>query len=970
MPGDRSSSRSSSTTTCSTRALLSSSTCTIFHSLRFFFVLSIIVGSYAVEAQGDSCAPPRAARKDPQPDSAAERHFGFGVLRGQCGSEGGCASGQASQCEHFAAEVTSYATTGADGLPILRVVPAVEYEGLTVLQTLWVAGENNSSQPAALPCTPSSRWQAGVSGYLHCRALARRLDWMGSSGHGATAFPSWSPPTQEGQGQGQARSGSPSSCSVAQATQGTSDGACQGGRGASKFQHRAYGRTEIADQSFDGFGEVRCSAGGSEETGSASTKIAFRSGRPHAAQAGQTADGRSAQHRTVGPAAGRLRRCLGGLRDAVVRHLRAAAPGTGDSLDEDEHVTGKLGQASVGGHRTAQEPSKRCCHPRRCSDESAGRLGDRRHHSGGGIRKGGCPLSARSCQAPAVTRGACHSQGSGPARDRARAQLQKKTGNRGYGGNGGFITGASAGCCHCHTGTSGSAPGMGAAACGRTSRYSGCIVSAVAATLQGHAAFSEGPQFRLDVTCGPPRPLSCWLRPACQYGNFVPPFTAELLAYSLQRELDMSRFSFPFLRWQDPRIEDFPIPEADGGIAELHGPWRLPLACERTDLMGSLWGVQEAHHVRLQASHSKAPPACLPASQVPTESMAVQPSAQPTPLEHHHWSSTSSADSSGAWAHGQDSLVEPGVGIIPSLDPTPKAASVPPTLKCPRRTSHQLPKAPACHRVPGMPSVLPGRDDTGRTAPVVRLRPGFSSDLADLVAEDVQILRHACFDPVRGERHRRRMQDWTVWVCLTDCVGASPHIPLVAGRTMQFEVEGVPTPQTIVVNGRNARTHRPFVLDMRYWGVPLTVLEPLHGSTIVEALVPFYHDNWPHHLRQHLIGGAFLVSANGRLVDLHSALPADVDVVTICPATAGADAVSVASFQAAHPVAERPPVPPLPQQRWQRRNRQLPAGEEHDALSGSGVSLITFPARAQSQYTIRSCTCGFCTPPHILLLMS
>ena len=298
---------------------------------------------------------------------------------------------------------------------------------------------------------------------------------------------------------------------------------------------------------------------------------------------------------------------------------------------------------------------------------------------------------------------------------------------------------------------------------------------------------------------------------------------------------------------------------------------------------------------------------------------------------------------------GKKALLEGG---IPSRDLSPKSPC-PHVSTCPRRMRHPVPQAVPTQSGLSAQSRLP-RPPIEGVGPVKRVAPGFSPDLTSLEVDGDPALRHTCFDPVLGERHRRRMQDWTEWVCLTDCVGASSYIPMVAGRTMRYHVNGVPIPQTMVVTGRTARTHRPFVLDMRAWDVPLTVLEPLLGSTLVEAMVPFYHANWPPQFRLHLMRNIFEIRANGALIDAQSILPPDVDVVVVRPNGHGGaplhdETSSSSAANAAPPQVQgpgqvppfaQPPVPPVPQPRWNRRFKQSQVDEPHDALSSGTVCSI------------------------------
>ena len=151
---------------------------------------------------------------------------------------------------------------------------------------------------------------------------------------------------------------------------------------------------------------------------------------------------------------------------------------------------------------------------------------------------------------------------------------------------------------------------------------------------------------------------------------------------------------------------------------------------------------------------------------------------------------------------------------------------------------------------------------------------------------------HTCFDSVQDVRYRQRETAWTAWQCLTDCLG-STLVPDPCGRVLQFCVDGEPAPQAIAYSSQLFRTHGPVVVDMRGFNVPLSVLDVPRGASVVEALVPFFHPNFPAHFRQLLADGHWHVWLNGEAVGPGHTVDDPVDVIRIAPPiTLVGDAVS------------------------------------------------------------------------------
>ena len=210
---------------------------------------------------------------------------------------------------------------------------------------------------------------------------------------------------------------------------------------------------------------------------------------------------------------------------------------------------------------------------------------------------------------------------------------------------------------------------------------------------------------------------------------------------------------------------------------------------------------------------------------------------------------------------------------------------------------------------------------------------------------------HVCFDSRVNVRFRQRAPEWTAWKCLCDCISSAHYVHQACGRLLRFEVAGLPGPQSLVHSSRIAHTHWPFVLDARAFGIPLAVLEPLRGSTVIEALVPFYHPAFPAGFRQQVSAGAYQLLADDLPVTPNAPLPPELDVLRISPgcssvltaASADASADLAADSQSADiaPVPGRPPVPPLPAARWTRRLRVEEVPTSH---LGPDIGMSSLPA--------------------------
>ena len=211
--------------------------------------------------------------------------------------------------------------------------------------------------------------------------------------------------------------------------------------------------------------------------------------------------------------------------------------------------------------------------------------------------------------------------------------------------------------------------------------------------------------------------------------------------------------------------------------------------------------------------------------------------------------------------------------------------------------------------LPKRHAIVPG------SLPDVKLEEGIPSERS----------LHSCFDSRRGLRFRQRDGDWTAWRCVTDCI-ASSYVPAPCGRVLQFPVQGLPEPQSVIYSSALFRTHWPVVVDMRALGVPLQVLDVPRRSTVLEALVPLYHPNFPPGFRHLLNSGHWHILLNGVPSNQGSLVDDPVDVVAIMPPTEG-----ISNSPARHvpeedihwpvqaPVPPRPPTPPVPRERWSRR---------------------------------------------------
>ena len=184
---------------------------------------------------------------------------------------------------------------------------------------------------------------------------------------------------------------------------------------------------------------------------------------------------------------------------------------------------------------------------------------------------------------------------------------------------------------------------------------------------------------------------------------------------------------------------------------------------------------------------------------------------------------------------------------------------------------------------------------------------------------------HTCFDVLIGPRFRGRFEHWGLAECVRDCEVTSRHIPEAVGHILVHEVEGLPSPQTVVTAQALLPTHRCFVFDLRAIGMHVVAVSAPNDVPVHETLRLLDADTWQtlRGIFASQLGFRFFV--NGVLTVPALPLPTETDVVSIFPpAVAGLSAacadMAAAIWDDAHDVPPTTtsttctpaPVDPLP----------------------------------------------------------
>ena len=212
---------------------------------------------------------------------------------------------------------------------------------------------------------------------------------------------------------------------------------------------------------------------------------------------------------------------------------------------------------------------------------------------------------------------------------------------------------------------------------------------------------------------------------------------------------------------------------------------------------------------------------------------------------------------------------------------------------------------------------------------------------------------HVCFESAVNDRYRRRADGWTTWQCMCDCIISAHYVPSAAGRLMQHVVPDLPLPQSMITNSRIAATNIFFVLDVRSLDMPLTVLDAALAGTILETRVPLYHANIPRNFLLDLAAGNYPIFVNHQPAQPHDLLPPDIDALTIirptCPGSLEQQPLALQDFclSAVLRTSDRPPTPPVPGNRWNRRFQlaEVPQEVMSDRASAS-------PTHSSSAWTV------------------
>ena len=181
--------------------------------------------------------------------------------------------------------------------------------------------------------------------------------------------------------------------------------------------------------------------------------------------------------------------------------------------------------------------------------------------------------------------------------------------------------------------------------------------------------------------------------------------------------------------------------------------------------------------------------------------------------------------------------------------------------------------------------------------------------------------RFTSFDAMDQARSFSRNPDWDVQRCLFEAV-SSAAIPNPIGRRLHYPVYGFDEPQFVVHRNDRRFTHKSVVFVCpsavpHYWvcdvpnGLsPQTFLLEM----VMDSLHPWHRTfaSWP----------TFTCLVNGAPVDCFRTLPARTDVVDILlgPHFDYSDLVAAVTAE----TRNRPPTPPIPAQRWERRRLREP----------------------------------------------
>ena len=168
------------------------------------------------------------------------------------------------------------------------------------------------------------------------------------------------------------------------------------------------------------------------------------------------------------------------------------------------------------------------------------------------------------------------------------------------------------------------------------------------------------------------------------------------------------------------------------------------------------------------------------------------------------------------------------------------------------------------------------------------------------------------FDSVRQSQQLLRQPHWGPYQCLFHAISTS-HLPNPVGGLITDTIEGFPVPQVLVSREAMRFTHRSIVLVFEVqprlvWACDVPIFQTLRS---------FLANNpWPSaHPAQDLLRSDLLICASAAAeIECGHVVPDEVQVIRV-----SARAATGLSLSSPSPHCERPPTPPLPSRRWDRR---------------------------------------------------
>ena len=181
--------------------------------------------------------------------------------------------------------------------------------------------------------------------------------------------------------------------------------------------------------------------------------------------------------------------------------------------------------------------------------------------------------------------------------------------------------------------------------------------------------------------------------------------------------------------------------------------------------------------------------------------------------------------------------------------------------------------------------------------------------------------RFTSFDVLDQARSFTRGPDWDLQRCLFEAVSASA-IPGPVGRRLQYPVYGFDEPQFVIHRSDRRFTHKSVVFLCPSAVPHFWVCDVPNGVSLQTFLFETVSDNSHPWFRAFASWPTFSCLVNGAPVECFRPVPARADVIDILlgPHFDYRELVAAAPAEG----RTRPPTPPIPMQRWERRRLREP----------------------------------------------